>query len=96
MKARGGEIERLASTFNTMLDRINGLINGMREMTDSIAHDLRSPITRIRGIAEMTLTTGESLDEYESFADFIPITMNRCMQCHEQMEVTNDCIACHR
>jgi heavy metal sensor kinase len=68
LKARGGEIERLASTFNTMLDRINGLINGMREMTDSIAHDLRSPITRIRGIAEMTLTTGESLDEYETMA----------------------------
>ena len=68
LKARGGEIERLATAFNTMLDRIDGLINGMREMTDSIAHDLRSPITRIRGIAEMTLTTGESLDEYETMA----------------------------
>ena len=68
MKARGEEIDTLATAFNNMLDRIHALVNGMREMTDNIAHDLKSPITRIRGVAEMTLTTGKSMDEYKTMA----------------------------
>jgi signal transduction histidine kinase len=68
LKSRGTEIDSLATTFNDMLDRIHGLMHGMREMTDNIAHDLRSPITRIRGVAEMALTSGESMDEYENMA----------------------------
>jgi signal transduction histidine kinase len=39
-------------TFNVMLERINDLIRGMKEINDNIAHDLRSPIARIRGLAE--------------------------------------------
>jgi signal transduction histidine kinase len=64
----GVEIEKLAATFNSMLDRINLLINSMGEITDNIAHDLKSPITRMRGIAEMTLTTGKSADDFEAMA----------------------------
>jgi heavy metal sensor kinase len=62
------EIDRLAITFNDMLDRIETLITEMKEMNENIAHDLRSPITRIRGMAEMTLTTGNAIDEYETAA----------------------------
>jgi heavy metal sensor kinase len=65
---RGDEIDQLAMTFNQMLDRIQGLLKEVREMSDNIAHDLKSPITRIRGMAEVTLTTGRSLNEYEGMA----------------------------
>jgi signal transduction histidine kinase len=58
----------LAATFNQMLDRIQGLMTGIKEMTDNIAHDLKSPITRIRGQAEMALTSGGAADEYEAMA----------------------------
>jgi heavy metal sensor kinase len=68
VKPRGDEIDQLATTFNQMLDRIQTLLTEIREMSDNIAHDLRSRITRIRGMAEVTLTTGKSLSEYENMA----------------------------
>jgi len=68
VKTRGDEIDQLAITFNQMLDRIQTLLTEIKEMSDNMAHDLRSPITRIRGIAEVTLTTGKSLGEYEAMA----------------------------
>jgi heavy metal sensor kinase len=68
LTGRGDEIDRLSQTFNHMLERIQSLIIEMKEVTDNIAHDLKSPVTRIRGLAEVTLTTGRSLDEYRSMA----------------------------
>ncbi len=65
---RHNEIDRLAFTFNQMLDRIQQLVVSMRQMNDNIAHDLRSPITRIRGLAEVTLTGAESTDDYAQMA----------------------------
>ena len=68
VKAKGDEIDQLATTFNQMLNRIQALLKEIKEMSDNIAHDLRSPITRIRGIAEVTLSAGKSLNEYEAMA----------------------------
>lgn len=68
VKGRAEEIDQLATTFNDMLDRIQKLITETKEMTENIAHDLRSPITRIRGMAEMALTNGKAIDEYEAAA----------------------------
>ena len=68
VKNRADEIDQLALTFNQMLDRIETLVTGIQEMSDNIAHDLKSPITRIRGIAEVSLTSDSSLKEYESMA----------------------------
>ena len=68
VKTQVNEIDQLAITFNQMLDRIENLVIGIKEMSDNIAHDLKSPITRIRGIAEVSLTTGSSLKDYENMA----------------------------
>jgi len=51
-----------------MLDRIAGLVASIREMSDNIAHDLKSPVTRIRGLAEITLVQGGDRQAFESMA----------------------------
>jgi len=68
VKGQADEIDRLATTFNDMLDRIQSLVIETKQMTENIAHDLRSPITRIRGMAEMALTSGKAIDDYETAA----------------------------
>ena len=77
------EISRLTNAFNTMLDRIQSLLKGMREMTDNIAHDLRSPLTRIRGIAEMTLTSKTAIEDYENMA------VNTIEECDNLIQIIN-------
>ncbi len=52
----GMEIENLASSFNGMVERIQALLNGLKQVTDDIAHDLRTPVTRIRSAAELAAT----------------------------------------
>jgi signal transduction histidine kinase len=83
VKSKDEEIETLAATFNGMLDRIQSLMGGIKEISDNIAHDLRSPITRIRGIAEMTLTIGKSVREYEDMA------VNTIDECDQLLDMIN-------
>ncbi len=85
--ARGSEIERLADTFNTMLERIDTLISGMREMTDNVAHDLRSPLARIRANAEMALASAETVDEYR---DATADTLEECDRLMHLINATLD------
>ena len=54
------EIDRLAQNLNAMLDRIAELMNGLREVSDNIAHDLKTPLTRLRNGAEQALRSGAS------------------------------------
>ena len=53
VQGNGDELARLAQVFNGMLDRIQALVVALHEMADHLAHDLRSPLTRIRAAAEM-------------------------------------------
>ena len=68
LTGRGDEIDRLSEIFNHMLERIQSLIKEMREIIDNIAHDIKSPIARIRGIAEASLTAEKSPNEYLTMA----------------------------
>lgn len=65
---RGDEIDQLAATFNDMLGRIQALVTEIREMSDNIAHDLKGPVTRMRGMAEVTLGTATDIEEYRDMA----------------------------
>jgi signal transduction histidine kinase len=49
------EFDTLATSLNLMLDRIEGLMQGLKEVTDNVAHDLKTPLTRLRNQAEAAL-----------------------------------------
>jgi signal transduction histidine kinase len=59
IRHNGDELDELGQLFNLMLDNITGLIQGMRQTLDNVAHDLRTPMTRLRGIAELALQPGQ-------------------------------------
>lgn len=83
-QADGDELDRLASTFNLMVDRIETLIGGMREMTDTLAHDLRSPLARIRAAAETMLA-----DERGAAADWQAMASDVITDTDRMLEIIN-------
>ena len=56
---RGDEFDRLATSLNAMLDRIQQLVAGMKAVSDNIAHDLKTPLTRMRNRIEAALREGK-------------------------------------
>ena len=65
-------IDELTTLFNAMLDRIEGLVTGMRNALDNVSHDLRTPMTHLRGSAELALAGAPDIDRYrEALADCV-------------------------
>ncbi|MFN3888956.1 MAG: sensor histidine kinase [Beijerinckiaceae bacterium] len=60
------ELDRLASNLNSMLERIQELMAGLREVSDNIAHDLKTPLTRLRNRAEEALRSSGSPQQYRA------------------------------
>jgi signal transduction histidine kinase len=67
-----GELRELVVSFDRMLEKIQALVEGMRGVLDNVAHDLRTPITRLRGVAELALRNpGDLAGSQEALADCV-------------------------
>ena len=62
----GDELDRLAGNLNVMLERIEALMHGLKEVSDNIAHDLKTPLTRLRNRAEEALAKSGSEADYRT------------------------------
>lgn len=62
----GDELDRLADNLNLMLERIEALMNGLKEVSDNIAHDLKTPLTRLRNRAEEALAMSRNEADYRA------------------------------
>src|SRR5436190_8851996 len=62
----GDELDRLAENLNAMLERIEALMMGLKEVSDNIAHDLKTPLTRLRNRAEEALARCGSEADYRA------------------------------
>ena len=62
----GDELDRLAGNLNAMLERIEALMHGLKEVSDNIAHDLKTPLTRLRNRCEEALRLAEDESQYRA------------------------------
>jgi signal transduction histidine kinase len=62
----GDELDRLAVNLNAMLERIEALMHGLKEVSDNIAHDLKTPLTRLRNRSEEALRAAGNETQYRA------------------------------
>ncbi len=65
----GREVDELAESFNAMVEETEAVVEDLRTISDNIAHDLKTPLTRLRGKAEMAFSSGDNAGLAEDVAE---------------------------
>ncbi len=78
--SRNDEFDALATNLNAMLDRIEQLLQGLKEVTDNVAHDLKTPLTRLRNQAEAALRDTASEETREKALETVIAESDRLIQ----------------
>lgn len=79
------EVSRLAATFNHMLDRIQASVRQLRAVTESVAHDLKSPVTSIRGSLEVALT-----EKDDGWQEMVAVAIEKLDRLLQTLDTTLD------
>lgn len=88
-KNDGAEIDDLVSVFNAMTANTEHLLTELRDVTDNVAHDLRTPLTRIRTIAEITISGPQDLASYrEAIIDIAEDSSGMIAMINSMLEIT--------
>ena len=69
LRGSGDEFDRLSANLNEMLDRIQMLMDGLRQVSNDIAHDLRTPLARLRQRLELARAKATTVADYEAAVD---------------------------
>lgn len=81
----GDEFDRLAVTINVMLDQIDSLMTGMRAVTDSLAHDLRGPLTHAKSGIELTLRRDSDIGAYRQTLEQTNLELETILRTFESL-----------